>query len=102
MLKEFTAWFIDLVIKFLKSIGGVFYDVGVSVLEGILNALSGLITAIPAPSFLASASLGSLLSGLPDYVRYFVGMLRLTDALAILLAGFTFRMLRKIVTLGQW
>jgi hypothetical protein len=102
MLEKFTSWFIDIVIRVLKSVGGVFYDIGVTILDAVLGALSSLISAVPAPSFLSEHSIGSLIGQLPSDVLFFVSQLRLAEAMGIIAAGFAFRMTRKIVTLGQW
>lgn len=102
MIKEFTGWFLELVVKFFFSLWDFVKDAVISVFDLLLSALSSLIAAIPAPGFLSSNSLAGLINQLPPYVLYYVGQLKITECLAILAAGFLFRMARKAVTLGQW
>lgn len=102
MITKITQWLYDLVVKIFAAIWDFFSDIAIAVFKGLLTALASIITAIPAPQFLASHSLTSLIGGMGSDVLYFVGAFHLPECFAILAAGFTFRMLRKIVTLGQW
>lgn len=102
MIEKVTGWFLDLVIKVFTAIWDFFSDIAIAVLDGILSAIAALVSAIPAPSFLTSYSLSTLMGGLPSDVLYFVHALNLPQCFAILAAGFAFRMTRKILTLGQW
>lgn len=77
-------------------------DLPLIILKSILEAVAGLIEAIPAPDFLTTFSIGSLLSNLPSGILYFLNESGLNDGMLILAAGFTFRMARKALTLFQW
>lgn len=102
MIAEITKWFVDLLIKVLKTVIDVFHDIFVAAVDALLSAVAGLLNSIPAPSFLSQYSLTSLLSGMPDSVLYFASHLRIAEAFAIVGVGFAFRMGRKLFTLGQW
>jgi len=102
MIAQFTAWLLNLFISVFTALWDIVTDLFVSIAEIVVLALAAAINAIPAPAFLSQYSLGGLLSSMPDYVMYFVGAMKLTECFAVIGAGFAFRMLRKIFTLGQW
>jgi len=102
MIAEFTQWLIDLVIRLFTAVWTFICDLAVNCAEVGLNAIAALVTAIPAPSFLSGYSIGTLINQMPDYVLFFVSRMRIGEGLAIIAAGFAFRMVRKAVTLGQW
>ena len=70
-------------------------------LDLILQAVAGIIAAIPVPSFISSG-LGPLLGSIPSDVWFFAGHFRLTECFAVLGLGATFRLTRKVATLFQW
>lgn len=102
MIAKFTAWYLDLCIRILKAIGGVLYDFVVLVLDACVSVLGAAVSSIPVPSFLTQYSIGTLINQMPDYVLYFASHFRIGEGMAIIAAGFGFRMARKIFTLGQW
>ncbi len=102
MIAKFTAWLLDLVLKVFKSIWDLFSDIAIAILDGILSALAAIIAAIPAPDFLTQYSIGSLINTFPGEILFFANVFNLGQCFAVIAAGFAFRMIRKIVTLGQW
>lgn len=102
MLAKFTSWLFGLFKAVLTALLDVLKDAFVAIAQVVLTAFSDVVSAIPAPSFLSQYSLSSLISQLPSDVLFFAGQLKLGQAFVILAAGFTFRMARKILTLGQW
>lgn len=102
MIKAFTQWFIDLVVRVYTALWDFVSDAVINLLDLVINGLGALVGAIPAPSFLSQYSLGSLINQMPDYVLYFASHFQIGTAMGILAAGFVFRMGRKVVTLGQW
>lgn len=102
MIAQFTAWLFGLFQSVFTALWDIVTDLFVAIAEIVFLALAATINAIPAPDFLAQYSLGGLLSQMPDYVLYFVGSMKLTECFAVIGAGFAFRMMRKIFTLGQW
>ncbi|WP_442784007.1 hypothetical protein [Collimonas fungivorans] len=102
MIAKFTAWYLDLCIRILKAIGGVLYDFVITVLDAVVGVLGAAVSSIPVPSFLSTYSIGNIINMMPDYVLYYVSHFRIGESMAIIGAGFAFRMTRKILTLGQW
>lgn len=101
-LTSITSWLLSLVQAVFTSLVTFIHDAFLWVFDGILSAIAALISSIPAPSFLSEVSLGGLLSGLPPFALYVIGHMGFQQAFAILASGFAFRMLRKLMTLGQW
>lgn len=101
-LTKISGWFVDLVKSIFSTIVDLISDVVVWVLDLILGPIGDLITSLGTPSFMASYSFGSLLSGLPPFALYIVNQCNLPAALAVIGAGVSFNLLRKLFTLGQW
>ena len=76
-------------------------DLPVTILEMFLDAILFLLNAIPVPAFI-EGGLDSFMSAIGSDVLYFISMSGFDDAMALLGAGITFRLLRKLFTLGQW
>lgn len=100
-MSAFADWLLALVKDIFKAAWDFLSDIFISILELFLQGFLTLITAIPVPSFVTSG-LGSALSGIPSDVWYFAGHFKFAQCFAILGAAFTFRLLRKVVTLFQW
>lgn len=101
MLQEFTAWLIELAKKFFLAVWDILTDQFIAVADLVLTALAAIIGAIPLPAFLTTGMQG-LFSGLDPGVLYLLGASGLTPALAVYGAGWTFRLVRKFVTVFQW
>lgn len=102
MIEKITGWIFELVINIFTVLWDFIVDVAIFIFDAILTALATVISAIPAPSFLAQNSMTSLLGSMGPDVMYFISAFNLPACFAILGAGFMFRMTRKIFTLGQW
>lgn len=102
MFNELIEWLVGLVGKLFTEVWDFFYDIFVYILEALLGSFATVFESIPAPAFLSSYSLGNLFSALPSDLLYFIAFFNLPVAFSILLAGFSFRMLRKVSTLFQW
>lgn len=101
-LKKITDWLVELVKSVLETLKEVVNDAVVWVLDLVLGPIGDLIASIPAPSFFQTVSFSGLLSGLPPYALYVIGQARLGEAMAVIAAGVSFHLLRKLFTLGQW
>lgn len=101
---DFTAWYVGLIKKILLGFVELCHDVGLWIFDGILSAIAAVVGAIPAPGFLSDIQgvVGNSLGGLPGYALYVLGHAGIGQGMAIVGAGFAFRMVRKAVTLGQW
>ena len=102
-LASLTTWLLGLVKGVFTALVTFLHDVALWVFDGVLQAVAGIVAAIPVPSFLSSGvSVGSVLSGMPPFTIYVVQQLGLSACLAVIAAGVTFRLTRKFVTLFQW
>jgi hypothetical protein len=103
MIKQITLWLADTFSAILGFIFTLVGDTFILFLKLILLSISGLVMLIPAPCCInTSGGLTGLLNLLPVVARYFLGMLNLHQFMILIACGFTFRIARKIVTLGQW
>ena len=84
-----------------NSVVEFFKDVLLFVLDGFLSAVSAIVELIPVPQFIANG-LGYYVENIDPSILYFLSQSGMADAAALLGAGLTFRLTRKIVTLGQW
>lgn len=88
LLKEFAKWLKDLLLWLPRKLWQLISD-----------ALASVIEAIPVPSFMEN--LGSLFSGMPEGVAYFVGAMALGQGVAIILAAYVIRfVIRRIPLIG--
>jgi hypothetical protein len=102
-LSSITTWLVQLVKSIFITLVDFLHDVFIWMLDSVLTVLGALIASIPAPAFLSSGlNIGGLLSGLPPFALYVVGQIRIGEAMAIIAAGVSFYLLRKLFTLGQW
>ena len=101
-LASVTTWLISLVKAIWSDFVDFLNEFWIDIAETILDAIAATIAAIPSPAFLDSYSLSALFGDLPSSLLYFVGHLRLPEAFALIGMGFTFRMIRKLITLFQW
>lgn len=98
----------DLINWLIKAIKAIFTDVWemisdlfVEIFDIIFLAITSLISAIPVPDFL-SDGLQGLFSGLPSSLLFFINATGFDNALLVLGSGVAFRLIRKLLTLGQW
>lgn len=101
-LDKISRFFKDLFSSALNAILELLKDIILWFVEGFLNGIAYVLDLIPAPTFLPNNWLGELIGQLPSFALYVVSNINFGTALLIIGAGFTFRMLRKVVTLFQW
>ncbi len=97
-------WFdslIDWIKQFFTGLVDFFLDLPVILLEGILGAISSLISSIPVPDF-ASSGFQTVISSFPTSVLWAMSVTGIPECLAIIGTGVAFRLTRKLFTLGQW
>lgn len=95
------AWFAETATNIWNAIVQFFTDLGVIILDGFLGAIASLIETIPVPAFI-DGGMSAYLLAIDPGLLYFIGRSGLPQAFALLGAGLTFRLTRKIVTLGRW
>lgn len=104
-MTDFIVSFWDQVVAYIT---GIFDDITeylsdlpILLLEEFLDAIYSLINSIPVPP-LFTDGLNSVLSGLDPTILYTLSNTGFNQALGVLGVGLTFRLLRKLFTLGQW
>ncbi|MCP4262934.1 MAG: hypothetical protein GY774_36300 [Planctomycetes bacterium] len=95
--QAFIDWcydILEIVFTFLK-------DLALNVFELIMDGVVYVYSLLQPPDFL-TGGMQSLFSALHPDILYFLGQSGLSTGLAIYGAGVSFRLLRKLFTLGQW
>ena len=95
------AWIANLLQDIFYSLFDLVIDIVTYVLQAVLGAVVFIQNTLPAPAFL-DTGLQGMFTGIEPSILYFLGQSGFTDAVALLGAGFAVRMVRKLVTLGQW
>ena len=101
-LSALASWLLKVFIAVFVAIWSLFEDVAIDILDLFLNALTAVLGALPVPGFLTGVSLQSLFGQLGGDVLFFFGVFNIGPGIALLGAGFAFRLARKVVTLFQW
>ena len=92
------SWFIGVWADFVEFLSYL----PVKILDSVLGAVATVFEAVPVPEFVQNNGLQTALNSISPDILYFVGMSGLDNAMAVLSAGFAFRLLRKLITLFQW
>lgn len=100
-LDDITNWLGDQIEAVWHSFMQLCYDFLLVIVETVGDAFATAIESIPTPAFLVNG-MGAMFNQLDPAVLYFVGQFRMPEGLLILSAGLSFRLLRKLFTLGQW
>ena len=98
---EVLQWGLDVISQIFIALGEMVKDLGVLLLESVLNVFLLVISFLSLPSFLAEG-LGSYLGGIDPSVLYFLSKSGISAAFNLIGAGVIFRLTRKLLTLGQW
>jgi len=101
MLAEFTAWLSDLVAQAFSDLFDLLKQAFFWIVDQVLAALEWLIAQIPVPEWLSSG-MQTLFDSLPQGTLYILSQIGLATGLAMIGAGYAFRLTRKVVTLFQW
>lgn len=97
VFQGFVDWLHDLFLMLLNFLKDLFLFVFEMLMDGIVY----MFTKFQPPVFLTNG-VGTLFEAVPSDILYFLNMSAFSTGLAIFGAGVSFRMLRKLVTLGQW
>lgn len=101
MLQQLTDWLWNAIKAVFLAIWQFVQDAFIAFANAVISAAVALITAIPIPAWL-SGGLQSMWSGMDGGVLWIATQCGVPQALAIIGAGYAFRMLRKFLTLFQW
>lgn len=100
-LDDLTNWLRETLEGLLAALLEALQSFALFVVEMVMQVFATIVEAIPVPDFLANG-LGGMFSFLPPEILYFVDLFNIPEGLALVGAGVAFRLLRKLLTLGQW
>lgn len=101
-LTNLTVWLKSVATSVVNAVRDIAKDVVVWLVRAVTDLFLLAIAAIGVPTFLANYGLGSLLSNVSPILGFFVVQFKIGAALSLIGAGYAFRLLRKLLTLGQW
>jgi len=101
-LSKLTWWFSYALNTFFHALVGFLKDLVTYVLSVVLSLVVSAVSAIGVPSWLKDYSLGSALGQTGAVTLFFMGQLQIPIALGLIGGGYTFRLVRKFLTLFQW
>ncbi len=101
-LEDVTNWLRETLLAFWNAFVQFIKDAVVLIIESVLDLFATAVEAIPVPDFIANGSIGQFVSGAGETVLWAASTFKLAEGMALLAAGYTFRLLRKLFTLGQW
>ncbi|QOK98456.1 DUF2523 domain-containing protein (plasmid) [Ralstonia pseudosolanacearum] len=101
-ISAFASWLLKMFVAVFVAIWSLVEDVAIDILDLFLQGLTAVIGTLPVPGFLTGVTLQSLFGQLGGDVLFFFGVFNIGSGIALLGAGFAFRLLRKVVTLFQW
>jgi hypothetical protein len=101
-LDDLTGWFKGIFQALWNALVDFLHDMVIFVVHGVLDLALAIFNAIPVPAFITNNGLGTLLGQTGSTLQWFMGQFKIGDALGLIAAGYAFRLLRKLLTLGQW
>lgn len=101
-LSRLTGWVSYAIHTVFVAVAQLLKDLVTYVLAVILSLVATAIESISPPSWLSQYSMGTMLGNAGPIVGFFLSQLRIPEALALIGAGYAFRLLRKFLTLFQW
>ena len=102
LLAQLTGWLVSTLKVYWDAFVVFMGDFFVSGVEGVLSIFVMALNALPVPDFLTTYSLNSLLAQSGGTIMWLVGTFKIGECLGVIAAGWAFRLLRKLFTLGQW
>lgn len=101
-LEKLTNWIKDTVLAVWEAFKDFIGDVLVNIIDMLLTTAAIAIEAIQVPDFVLAYSLGGLLGQGGDWIAWLIMTFKVGTGLTLIGAGWAFRLLRKLLTLGQW
>lgn len=102
IVQTIAGWIVDILTALFGALVLVVTDGAVFMIAKVLDFVSIITLSIPVPDFLTSTSLSDLFGSAGPTFGYFFSTMNLTACFSVLGAGYAFRLLRKLFTLGQW
>lgn len=97
-----TNWFKEQFTALWNAFKDFLGDMVTTVVQGVMHLFLAALNAIGVPDFLTTYNLGTLLGQAGPTIIWLAGVMRLGECLLVISAGVAFRLLRKLLTLGQW
>lgn len=101
-LERLTNWLKDTLTALWDAFKDFMGDFAVTVVGMVLDVAALCIEAIQVPDFVMAYSLSSLLGQGGEWIAWLITTFKIGTGLTLLGAGWAFRLLRKLFTLGQW
>lgn len=101
-LTDITNWIRQQVERLWDAIQTFFSDLVVTTIEAVLDVFASAVEALPVPDFIGTYSIGGIMSNISSDVMWVAGSMRIGEAMGLLGAGYAARLVRKLLTLGQW
>jgi hypothetical protein len=97
-IDAFGTWFVTLVSAAFHALSTWFWDI----LDGAISHVTGWLAFIVSGLKLPEIFQTPPTEHIPSSIAFLLTQTGFNESMTILLAGITFRMLRKIFSLGQW
>lgn len=101
-LTDLTNWLREQFLTLWNALKDFLGDLLLNWLEMVCDFWATAVESITPPEFLTTYSLDTLLGNAGPSIAWLSATFKLPEAMAILAAGWAFRLLRKLFTLGQW
>ncbi len=101
-LTDLTDWIRDLVESVMGQLMAYFTDLFQLWFAAAIDTALLILNAVPFPDFLSGVSICGILSGGGPIVGWAISTMQVPAGVALIAAGFAFRMGRKVFTVFQW
>ena len=101
-LTDLTQWLVEQLKKLFSNGVEMFQDLLLFFFERWLALVAVQWGMLPMPDFLQGYTLCTLLTQAGPTVGWALNTFRVGEALGLIAAGYSFRMVRKLITLFQW
>lgn len=101
-LDDLTNWFKEQFERLFSFLVQLVKDAILWLIESVMELGATIIEMIPVPGFLDGLSIANMLGQAGPTVAWLVTTLKLGEGLALIAGAYAFRLLRKLLTLGQW
>lgn len=101
-LGDLTNWLKEQFLWLVHAIGELLTQLCVTALQAVCDFFVAIFHAIPVPDFLSNYSMSGILGNTGSDIGWLLVHMRIGEGLGLIAAGYGFRLLRKLLTLGQW
>lgn len=101
-LERLTNWFKEMLSALWEAFTTFMGDLLLSGLELVLDAFATAVEWIGVPDFMQEYSVGGALGHLPGGLQWMLVQFKIPEGLAVIALAWVFRLVRKLLTLGQW